>query len=125
MAHVVRGHAWERTFSQTALQAAAAVAAPAGSLGAWLRQQGLQLLLSAHSREGELEADELGLRLAAAARFNTAGAIALLHRLERYGPDPAALGQYFASHPPAAERIAQLTPLCHQLSPAPGQLPDG
>jgi predicted Zn-dependent protease len=122
MAHVVRGHAWDRTVQQTGLQALSVVASRAGPVGAWLRQQGMQLLLSAHSRDGELEADELGARLAAAAGFSTAGALSLLRRLEHFGPDPAALGQYFASHPPASDRIARLTPLCRTL--VNGFLPD-
>lgn len=116
MGHVVRGHAWDRTFNQTALQAVSVVASGTGPVGAWLRQQGMQLLLSAHSRDGEVEADELGVRLAAAAGFDPAGAISLLRQLERLGPDPSVLGQYFASHPPAAERIARLAPLCRKLA---------
>jgi predicted Zn-dependent protease len=122
MAHVVRGHAWERTIHQAGLRVVSAVASRAGPLGAWLRQQGMDLLLSAHSRDGELEADELGVRLAAAAGYGTAGALSLLHRLERLGPDATALGQYFASHPPAADRIARLTPLCRKLVSGPGCL---
>lgn len=116
MAHVVRGHAWDRTFNQTALQAVSVVTSGAGPVGAWLRHQGMQLLLSAHARDSEMEADELGVRLAAAAGFDTAGAISLLRRLQLLGPDPSVLGQYFASHPPAADRIARLTPLCRKLA---------
>lgn len=111
MAHVVRGHAWDRMLNQTALQAASAATAPAGALGVWLRRKGLQLLLSAHSREGEFEADQLGLRLSLAAGFDGEAAITLLHRIGHLGPNSATLGQYFASHPPAAERIAALRPL--------------
>lgn len=111
MAHVVRGHAWDRMLNQTALQAASVATAPTGALGTWLRQKGLKLLLSAHSRQGELEADQLGFRLAVAAGFDPAAAIALLRRIARLGPDPTTLGQYFASHPPAAERIAALSSL--------------
>lgn len=123
MAHVVRGHAWDRMIQQTGVQAVAVVTSRTSALGAWLRQQGLQLLLSAHSRDGELEADELGVRLAAAAGYDTAGALSLLRRLEHYGPDAAPLGEYFASHPPPVERIARLTPLCRKLSPGSGQFP--
>ena len=109
MAHVVCGHAWERTIHQAGLNVVSVVASRTGPVGAWLRQQGIQLLSSAHSRGGELEADELGVRLAAAAGFGAAGALSLLRRLERFGPDAISLGQYFASHPPAADRIASLS----------------
>ncbi len=120
MAHVVRGHAWDRTIQQVGLNAVSVVAARTSPVGTWLRQRGMQLLMSAYSRGGELEADELGTRLVAAAGYDTAGALSLLRRLERLGPNTAALGQYFASHPPAAERIARLTPLCRKLACGPG-----
>jgi beta-barrel assembly-enhancing protease len=111
MAHVVRGHAWDRTIQQVGLNAVSAVASPSGPVGTWLRQRGLQLLLSAHARDSELEADELGARLAAAAGYGTDGARSLLRRLQSLGPDTARLGQYFASHPPAADRLARLARL--------------
>lgn len=116
MAHVVRGHVWNRMINQTALQAVSVVAARTSPLGAWLRQQGMQLLLSAYSREAEREADELAIRLAAAAQFDPGGALTLLRRLEHIGSAPSFPGPYFASHPPAADRIARLTPLCRQLT---------
>jgi predicted Zn-dependent protease len=116
MAHVVRGHAWDRTIQQTGMKALSAVAWRAGPLGTWLRGRGMELLLSAHSREGELDADDLGLRLTVAAGLGTTGALSLLRRLEQLGRDEAALGQYFASHPPAAERIARLTALSRKLA---------
>jgi len=119
MAHVIRRHAWDRMLHEAASRAASVIAVRAGPLGGWLRQKGLVLLQSAHSQDSELEADELGFRLAAAAGFAPGGVIALLQRIERLGPKRAELGQYFASHPPPAERLARLTPLCR--SPAPSR----
>jgi beta-barrel assembly-enhancing protease len=116
MAHVIRGHAWDRMIGQTALRAASAAASRAGALGGWLRQTGVQLLQSAYGRDGELEADELGLRLAAAGAFNPAGAITLLRRVERLQSVTNSLGHYFASHPPASDRIAALELLGRKLS---------
>jgi len=113
MAHVIRRHAWDRMVNQAMLRVASVVTARAGVLGGWLRKGGLELLQNAHARNSELEADEFGLRLAIAARFAPAGAISLLRRIERLGNDPSVLGQYFASHPPAAERIARLEPKTH------------
>jgi len=81
-----------------------------------LRQQGFTLLRSAHSRDCELEADEFGLRLMKAAGFSTGGAIALMQRLEQLRVPPSQLGQYFASHPPASERIARLRALERRLA---------
>jgi len=118
MAHVIRRHAWDRMVNQAIVRAASVVTARAGVLGGWLRKGGLELLQNAHARNSELEADELGLRLAIAARFAPDGAIALLRRIERLGTDPSILGQYFASHPPASERIARLEPLTRPPSAA-------
>jgi Zn-dependent protease with chaperone function len=115
MGHVIRGHAWDRMVNQTMLNAASVVILRAGVLGGWLRNSGMKLLQSAYARDCELEADELGLRLASAARFAPGGAIALLRRIERLAADPASLGQYFASHPPASERIARLEPMARPI----------
>jgi predicted Zn-dependent protease len=120
MAHVIREHAWNRMMKEAAStvlsRAVSVVAARAGPLGGWLRDRGMALLQSAHSQDNEQEADELGLHLMAAAGFAPGGAIALLQRIERLGPAHSGLGQYFASHPPPAERIARLAPLCRRLA---------
>jgi predicted Zn-dependent protease len=74
-------------------------------------------LRSAYSRDCEFEADELGFRLAVAARFSPEGAITLMQAVARLEPDAGALGQYFSSHPDATQRIAHLTALNRQLPP--------
>lgn len=117
MAHVIRGHAWDRMLNETVLKAAAIATARVGQVGAWLRQQGLDLLRNAHSREQELEADELGLRLSAAAGYAPEGALHTLQRIERFGPNPVGLGHYLSSHPPASERIAALQRVRRTLTP--------
>jgi len=116
MAHVIRRHAWDRMVNQAILRAASVVTARAGVLGGWLRKGGFELLQNAHARNCEFEADELGFRLANAARFPPDGAVALLRRIERLGSDPGVLGQYFASHPPASERITRLESLTRSPS---------
>ncbi len=113
MAHVIRRHVWDRMVNEAVLRAASTIVARSGRLGGWLRQSGLPLLRSAYSRDREVEADELGLRLAVAAGFSPAGAIALMQAVARLEPDAGALGQYFGSHPDAAQRIAHLARLCH------------
>lgn len=115
MGHIIRRHAWDRMVNEAMLRAASVVTARVGVLGGWLRKSGLGLLQNAHARGCELEADELGLRLAIAARFAPGGAVALLRRITRLGTDPGILGPYFASHPPASERIARLEPMTRQL----------
>ncbi len=60
-------------------------------------------------RDRELDADEFGARLAAAADYDPRGAIRALERLQRLESDGCLpLAEYFASHPPLALRIAKL-----------------
>jgi predicted Zn-dependent protease len=96
-----------------------------GQLGAWLRQQGITLLRSAHDRELEFKADELGFRLAEAAGFNPAGATELLDRILQRFLDQGALGHYLASHPPARERAVRLQAVLKRISanPSSGSAP--
>ena len=116
MGHILHGHAWTRMINQTALQTVSVVAARTGPLGAWLRHKGLDVLQSAHDRDCEDEADDLGLHLAQAAGFNPAGALQLLRRIEGLGQEPSVLGQYLASHPPAASRRARLAAYLRERS---------
>jgi beta-barrel assembly-enhancing protease len=118
MGHIVLRHAWDRMLNQAVFRVASIVTARAGVMGDWLRRNGLEVLQSAHARGCELEADEFGLRLATAARFAPGGALTLLQRVERLGTEPGVLGRYFASHPPAADRIARLEPMARQLGEA-------
>lgn len=112
MAHVIRGHALDRLLSNSATVLAARAMPAAGAASAWLRQAGVRYLEGAYSRDRELDADTLGVRLADAAGYDRAGAVRLLARLatrrERAGEGPLGLGRYFASHPPADQRIRQV-----------------
>ncbi len=109
-AHVIRRHTWDRMIQQSALKAASLVARRAGVLSVWLRQQGLPMLRSAHSKNHEFEADQDGVGLARAAGYEPNGALSFLKRIEKLGADPEVLGEYLASHPPAQERMANLAP---------------
>lgn len=115
MAHILRGHAWDRMMNQAATRVASAVTLRAGPLGQWLRQTGLGMMQSAFARDAEVEADVLGLRLAAAGGYFPGGAVTLLRRLEKRGEEVDGLGAYFASHPPASERLAALVPVARKL----------
>jgi len=111
MAHVIRGHALDRMLSSSATVLAAR-AVPAGGVGAWVKQVGLRYLEGAYSRDRELGADELGVRLADAAGYDRRGAARLLERLgelhARGAEGALRLGRYFASHPPTDDRIRQV-----------------
>ncbi|MGE5293752.1 MAG: M48 family metallopeptidase [Solirubrobacterales bacterium] len=107
MGHVLKGHAIERIMTNSAVAAASRAAPVQGVLGAWLRNVGVRFLETAYSRDNELEADTLGVRLAIAAGYDSQGAIRLLTRLARLheSPAPLAVGEYFSTHPTAEIRI--------------------
>ncbi len=108
-AHVIRRHTWDRMIQQSALRAASFAAGRAGLLSGWLRQQGLPMLRSAHSKEFEFEADQDGIGLIRAAGYDPEAAVSFLRRIERLGTDPELLGEYLASHPAPGERISRLS----------------
>ena len=81
-----------------------------GVLGPWLKRVGVQFLETAYSRDHELEADRLGVRLARAAGYDPQAGIRLLTRLAelKAAPDPLNLGQYFSTHPTFDLRIRSI-----------------
>jgi predicted Zn-dependent protease len=107
MAHVIRGHAFDRFITQVGLDVVSSLLSR-GALSPWLRQTGLRLLQSSYSQDNELEADELGLRLAQAAGYHPAGALRLLARLGQRQGASQAPADWLASHPPAPQRAANL-----------------
>jgi len=113
MGHVVRGHAMERITRQLfANTATRAVRIPSAVLSRWVVSAGWSLLSSAYSQDQELDADEFGARLAAAAGYDPRGAIRALSRFAQLDArDGGPMARYFASHPPVAVRIEKLTGL--------------
>lgn len=98
VAHITLGHARSQLAADTALNAVTARLSGAGLL---LRQ----LLVKGYSRELELAADREGVRLAAAAGFDSRAAARALRHLA--SADESGL-EYLSSHPPLAERVALL-----------------
>lgn len=111
MAHVIRGHAWERVLNESAVRFASAASSRLGPVGNWVSKQGMALLKKAYARDCENEADEMGLRLAAAAGYDPAAALSLFRRLDQLTGGGEISGEYFSTHPPARERLARLTTL--------------
>lgn len=110
MGHVIRGHAIERIVTNTAVAAASRATPIRGALGGWLKTVGVQYLQTAYSRDHELEADRLGVRLLLAADFEPSGAIRLLARLAdlKRAAEPSSLGEYFSTHPTSEIRIQSI-----------------
>jgi predicted Zn-dependent protease len=71
MGHVIKGHAMARIISNSAITTASRAAPVRGVLAGWLRRVGVQFLESAYSQDLESEADKLGVRLVAAAGYDT------------------------------------------------------
>ena len=107
MSHVIKGHAIERIVTNSAVSAASRAASVRGVLGPWLQRVGVRFLETAYSRDQELEADRLGMRLVMAAGYDPEGSVRLLKRLAelKSGPDPLNLGEYFSTHPTFDLRI--------------------
>jgi len=106
-----------RIISNTAISTAARVTPVRGVLSGWIRKVGIQFLESAYSQDLESEADKLGVRLAAAAKYDPKAATRLLTRLAKLARPPKKfyLGQYLASHPPYKTRIQTINRLLRKL----------
>ena len=120
MAHVVRRHAINRVLRQTAYSAASLLTPGRGVVAPWLQSVGIAWLERAYSREQEFEADALAVLMTRAGGFDPHGALRLLERFRRLEPDSAArLGAYLSTHPPVADRLAELRPRI-EADPVPG-----
>ena len=109
MSHVIRRHAIDRILSEKALSAATFASPGRGVLAPWIRKVGLKWLERAYSRENELEADELGARLAQASGFDPNAAVRVLRRLAaRATTSGTVLGAYLSTHPPVEDRVEHL-----------------
>ena len=105
MGHVVRGHALERMLKRIGAEGLSRILSR-GLLNPALRESGIKWLESSHSKEAELEADEFGLRVTSAAGYEAGAALRLFERLARQPDSEAGRASYFASPPPASERMA-------------------
>ena len=107
MGHVIKRHAIERIVTNSAISVASRATPARGVLGPWLQRVGIQFLETAYSRDHELEADRLGVRLVGAASYDPRASIELFTRLAKLkaAPDPLNLGEYFSTHPTFDIRI--------------------
>ena len=113
MGHVIKGHAMSRIISNSAIATASRAAPVRGVLAGWLRRVGVQFLESAYSQDLESEADKLGVRLVAAAGYDSQACVQLLSRLSKLSTSVGEfdLGSYFSSHPPFKTRIENINHL--------------
>ena len=107
MAHILEGHVMERMAANALITAATKSKGICVASGG-LQKVGIEFLEKAYSRDRELRADQLGVRLMKAAGFESCGAVRLLAQLESL-EYKGLLGPYFSTHPNCRQRIAQLS----------------
>jgi beta-barrel assembly-enhancing protease len=107
MAHIVR-HTLNRIVKDAALSLLLRQLTSRHAASAWLSTAGRQLLSRAFSREDELEADAFAVALIRTAGGDASGGERLLERLAQTtsGQSVGIARDYFATHPPFTERIA-------------------
>jgi beta-barrel assembly-enhancing protease len=110
MAHIVRRHSLDRIVKDAALSLLLRQASGRHAASAWLGKAGQQLLGGAFSRDDELEADVFAVTLVGAAGGDASAGERLLEKLAQWtsGQSVGMVGDYFATHPPFMERVANL-----------------
>ncbi|MEJ2637480.1 MAG: M48 family metallopeptidase [Calditrichia bacterium] len=110
MGHIVRGHAFDRMISNSALKIISNFHPATGFAGALSQKAISGLLTSQYSQDQELEADAFGVGIMNAAGYDMSGAAALMKKLAtRLGqPDGGLLKKYYSSHPEAAIRLKHI-----------------
>lgn len=110
MGHVISGHAIKRIMTHSAVSVVSCATPVQGVLGPWLRRVGVQFLVTAYSRDQELDADALAARLADAAGYDPRAGVTLFRNLAelKKTPDSLGLGEYFSTHPSFEVRINAL-----------------
>jgi predicted Zn-dependent protease len=106
--HVIRKHAMERLMTSSLVNTAMRAVPAAGLVRSQIGGVVLNLLEKGYSQDQELDADDIGVRLARAAGFDPAAAIRLMARLANRSPQVGGLDAYFASHPPFETRVRKI-----------------
>jgi len=110
MGHIVLRHILDRIVKDAALSLLLRQSSARQAASAWLGKAGRQVLVSACSREDELEADAFAVALLRTAGGDASAGERLLEKLARSssGQGVGVAGGYFASHPPLPERVTHL-----------------
>lgn len=119
IAHALREHGRERASEQ--LATAAAIGIAAAVLGAPSGSTNLAALVAdvtisrPNSRTHEVEADRMGVELAARAGYNPYGAVTVWQKMARAGGSEPP--QFLSTHPSSASRIADLKVYAARVEP--------
>jgi predicted Zn-dependent protease len=124
IAHALADHTRERmsiamTSAVATTAAAVAVTVAGGDDRAALALSGVQLasvlaIQLPNSREGESEADQIGIELAARAGFDPRAAVTLWEKMGKEGGGPP---EFLSTHPSPQNRAARLAQLGTQVAP--------
>ncbi len=113
IAHGVHGDANKRFLTKTVVNGLLRLRAR--GLSSASRQLLSKLIQQGYSREQEFRADRFAVALTKAAGFDPLGGRRLFSALAKRSADPNALGAYFSSHPPMAERIERIEKRAREL----------
>ena len=110
MAHIVRRHTLDRIVKDAAVTLLLRQSSGRNAASSWLSKAGQQLLGSAYSKDDEFEADAFAVALVGTAGGDALAGERLLEKLaQRTSAQSVGIaGNYFATHPPLAERVANL-----------------
>ena len=108
MAHIARRHSLDRILKDAALSLLLRQTSGRNAASAWLSKAGRQLLGGAYSSDDELEADAFAVALVGTAGGDALAGERLLEELAQRVQSVGIAGDYFATHPPLAERVANL-----------------
>ena len=110
MGHIVRRHTLDRIVKDAALSLLLRQSSFRQASNAWLGRVGRQALVQPYSREDELEADAFAVALVRTAGGEALAGERLLEKLAQRnsGQGVSIAGDYFATHPPLPERVANL-----------------
>lgn len=108
MAHVIKGHSFNRLLAEYSISTISRLIRVSGLLQSAAKEITTKYLRTRYSRDNELEADEFALRLMSAAKFNSNGAIDFFNKLNQMNKNNSLLPEYFSTHPPIETRIDQV-----------------
>jgi Zn-dependent protease with chaperone function len=110
MGHIVLRHTLDRIVKDAAVSLLLRRASGRNAARAWLSKAGQQLLSSAYSSDNELEADSFAVALVETAGGDALAGERLLEKLAQRttAQSLGVAGNYFATHPPLVERVANL-----------------
>ena len=108
MVHVVLKHPLNHVLSSYSLKMIENLVRTRSGLGQLTKHAVVNLLQKGYSRENELAADRYATQLMASAGFNAKAAVTALNKLRLIKSGSEEVFNFFSTHPPLTERIAQI-----------------